>query len=89
MTKRLVTEEHLSLTKALEAVGMPKSTWYYEARPQPLRSLNPDLVAALDTLWPQTRGVYGYRKVWIALRTGGLRVNKKAVLRHLRVMHGK
>ena len=79
-----MAEEHLSLTQALEAVRMPKSTWYYQPRPRPPRSLNSKLVAAIDALWEQTRGVYGYRKVHALLRAQGLVVNHKAVLRHLR-----
>lgn len=81
-----MTEDGLSLTRALKAAELAKSSWYYRSKPRAPRPLNPKLVAAIEAAWPGTRGVYGYRKVWIALRTGGLRVNKKAVLRHLRVM---
>jgi len=79
-----MTEEHLSLSQALNVVGMPKSTWYYRSRPRPPRPLNAGLVAAIDALWAQTRGVYGYRKIHALLRAQGLIVNHKAVLRHLR-----
>ena len=81
-----MNEDGLPLTHALRAAELAKSSWYYRSHPRPPRPLNPKLVAAIEAAWPGTRGVYGYRKVWIALRTGGLRVNKKAVLRHLRVM---
>ena len=79
-----MAEEHLSLTQALDVVAMPKSTWYYQPRPRPPRPLNSNLVAAIDVLWSQTRGVYGYRKVHAMLRAHGVVVNHKAVLRHLR-----
>jgi putative transposase len=79
-----MTDERLALNQALDAVGMPKSTWYYQARSRPPRALNSNLVAAIDALWEQTRGVYGYRKMHALLRAQGFMVNHKAVLRHLR-----
>lgn len=79
-----MTEEHLSLSQALDAVGVPKSTWYYRSRPRPPRPLNAGLVKAIDTVWIQGRGVYGYRKVHALLQAQGWHVNRKAVLRHLR-----
>lgn len=79
-------ENGLSLTHALKATGMSKSSWYYRSKLRPPRPLNSKLVAAIEAAWFVTRGVYGYRKVHATLRAGGLRVNKKAVLRHLRAM---
>ncbi len=81
-----MSEDGLSLTHALKAAELPKSSWYYRSRPRPPRPLNPKLVAAIEAAWSGSRGVYGYRKIYKTLRAGGLRVNKKAVLRHLRVM---
>ena len=79
-----MAEQNLSLTQASQAVGLAKSTWYYQPRPRQPRSLNSELVAAIDALWEQTRGVYGYRKVHALLHAQGWQVNHKAVLRHLR-----
>jgi putative transposase len=79
-------EKGLSLTQALKAAKLAKSSWYYRLKPRSPRPLNPKVVAAIEAAWPDTRGVYGYRKVHQALRAGGLLVNKKAVLRHLRSM---
>ena len=84
MTRRLMTEHGVSLAQACQATGLAKSTWYYQDRPRPPRRLNAALVAAIEALWHQTRGVYGYRKVHALLRAQGLVVNHKAVLRHLR-----
>lgn len=81
-----MTEEGLTLTQALKATELAKSSWYYRSKPRAPRPLNLKLVAAIEAAWPQGRGVYGYRKVYATLRAAGLRVNKKAVLRHLRVM---
>ena len=82
-----MAQEHLSLTQALEAVAMPKSTWYYKPRPRQPRPLNPELVAAIERIWTEGRGVYGYRKVHARLQARGWRVNHKAVLRYLRRMN--
>ena len=79
-----MAEEKLSVTQALKVVGMPQSTWYYRAHPRLARPLDPDLVAAIESVWTQGRGVYGYRKVHALLRAHGFVVNHKAVLRHLR-----
>lgn len=79
-------EGGLPLTHALKAAGLAKSSWHYRPRPRGPRPLNPKLVAAIEAAWSGTRGVYGYRKVHRALRAQGLRVNQKAVLRHLRAM---
>ena len=79
-------ENGLSLSQARAAAGLAKSSWYYRSRPRPPRPLNPKLVAAIEAAWSGGRGVYGYRKIYKTLRAGGLRVNKKAVLRYLRVM---
>ena len=86
MTQRLMTESHLSLTQTLDAVGMPKSTWYYQPRTRPSRPLNPALAAAIERIWTEGRGVYGYRKVHARLQAQGWPVNHKAVLRYLRAM---
>ena len=81
-----MTEDGLTLTQALQAAELAKSSWYYRSKPRAPRPLNPKLVAAIEASWPRGRGVYGYRKVYATLRADGLRVNKKAVLRHLRAM---
>ena len=84
--RRLMDEKGLSLSQALKAAELAKSSWYYRATLRRPRPLNPQLVAAIEAAWSKSRGVYGYRKVHATLRAGGLWVNQKAVLRHLRVM---
>ena len=86
MVKRLVAEDGLSLSQALQAGELAKSSWYYRPRERSPRSLNPALVAAIEGVWTRSRGVYGYRKVHAALRAQGLKVNHKAVRRHLKAM---
>jgi len=79
-----MTEQDLSLTQATQAVGLAKSSWYYWPRPRSPRPLNAALVAAIERVWTEGRGVYGYRKVHARLQAQGWRINHKAVLRYLR-----
>jgi len=81
-----MTEQGASLTQALQTVGLAKSTWAYRPRLRAPRPLNPTLVAAIEAIWTQGRGVYGYRKIHAQLQAHGWAVNHKAVLRHVRAM---
>jgi len=76
-----------TLKVALEAVGMASSSYYYKPVGQRKpRSLDATLVAAISEVRRGHAAVYGYRKVTMALREGGLTINTKKVLRHLRVL---
>jgi putative transposase len=86
MAKRLVAEEGLKVRAALEVVDLAKSSYYYTARKRSPRALDGKLINAIEAVLDANRGVYGYRKVARALQAGGLRVNHKRVLRHLRAM---
>jgi len=68
MTKQLMAEQNLSLTQASQAVGLAKNSWYYHPRSRSPRPPNPELVGAVEQVWTQGRGVYGYRKVHARLR---------------------
>jgi|TARA_B100000315_G_scaffold120522_1_gene110419 transposase InsO family protein len=90
MKRQLVKElmmEGKPLKVALEAVGMAKSSYYYRAgrRRQP-RALDESLVRSISEVRQGYAGVYGYRKVTMALRAAGCKVNAKKVLRHLRAL---
>ena len=80
-------EEGKPLKVALEAVGMAKSSYYYPlvGRRKP-RALDEVLVRAINEVRQGRAGVYGYRKVTMALRAAGWKVNAKKVLRHLRAL---
>jgi len=75
------------LKVALEAVGMARSSYYYQPveRKKP-RSLDKALVRAIGEVRQGHAEVYGYRKVTMALRAAGWTVNAKKVLRHLRAL---
>ena len=80
-------KEGKPLKVALEAVGMAKSSYYYPpiGRRKP-RALDEALVRAINEVRQGHAGVYGYRKVTMALRAAGWTVNAKKVLRHLRAL---
>jgi len=88
MVTRLVAHQGLSVTAALAAVDLPKSSYYYRPRARPPRALDRRLVGAIDAILARERQqVYGYRKIHAVLRAQGWRVNRKKVLRHVRAMH--
>ena len=60
------------LKVALEAVGMVKSSYYYRPVGQRKpRALDEALVRAIDEVRQGHAGVYGYRKVTMAIRAAG------------------
>jgi putative transposase len=86
MVKGLMAEGE-TLKVALEAVGMASSSYYYRPIGQRKpRSLDTALVRAINEVRRGHAGIYGYRKVTMALRAEGLTINTKKVLRHLRAL---
>jgi len=79
--------EGKSLKVALEAIGMAKSSYYYRpVRQRKPRALDEELVGAINEVLKGHAGVYGYRKVTMALRAAEWKVNAKKVLRYLRAL---
>ena len=68
----------MSQRRACEALGQPRSTQRYEARPD--RSEEQELVARMHALVRQYPR-YGYRMMWAKLRQEGWHVNPKRVYR--------
>ena len=72
MKRRMVEElmaEGKSLKVALEVVGMAKSSYYYQPIEQKKpRALDESLVRSINKVRQGYAGVYGYRKVTMALR---------------------
>jgi putative transposase len=80
----MIQEGKLNQTQVLQAVGLARSTYYYQQK-KCTRTHGYDraLCAAIEEICARA-GVYGYRKVWAVLRARGWVVNKKRVLRYLR-----
>ena len=90
MKRKLVdklTAEGTPLQAALKAAGLASSSYYYKpvAERKP-RTLDEDLVFAIDAIRQGHNTNYGYRKITLALKAQGMTVNAKKVLRHLRAL---
>ncbi len=72
---------------ALKAAELSSSSYYY--RPAGIRkpkALDMELVSAITAVRQGLNEVYGYRKITQSLKTQGMTVNAKKVLRHLRIL---
>jgi len=82
-----MTSEGTPLPAALETAELSSSSYYY--RPKGTRkpkALDMDLVAAITAIRQGHNEVYGYRKITRTLKSQGMTVNAKKVLRHLRIL---
>ncbi len=86
MVEGLISEGK-PLNVALEAVGMARSSYYYQpvSKRKP-RALDEALVEAIHEVRQGHAEVYGYRKITMALRAAMWTINTKKVLRHLRAL---
>ncbi len=78
MAKALIISE--LLRDLLRAAGMSRSTWYYN-----MNAKQGDRYAGLKEnirkIYHYHKGRYGYRRITLALRKQGLRINHKTVQR--------
>ena len=73
--------EYLSLTRQCELLGLPRSSWYYQARPVSEENLT--VLRLLDEQYTRCP-FYGVRRMTAWLGTQGYRVNPKRVARLMR-----
>jgi len=87
LVEQLVTKTNLTNNQALQAIGMPHSSYYYKPKQAGdiLKPLNPKLCLAIQEIIKHAP-VYGYRKVNAVLRANGWAVNHKRVLRYMRAL---
>lgn len=90
MKRKLVdklTRDGTRLSAALKAAELSSSSYYYQVsgKRKP-RALDANLVAAISDVRQGHNEVYGYRKITRALRTQGMIVNSKKILRHLQAL---
>ena len=79
--------EGTPLSTALQTVDLSSSSYYYKPKvTRKPRALDRELVKAIEEIHHGREEVYGYRKMTLALRSRGIRVNGKKVLRHLRAL---
>jgi putative transposase len=74
-------DEHLSVTRQCELLGLARSSWYYE--PRPVSEENLTLLRLLDEQYTRCP-FYGERRMTAWLRTQGYEVNRKRVARLMR-----
>lgn len=72
---------HFALAQLLEAVGLSRSTYYYQAKLLKASDKLAPLKATIQSIHDKHKGRYGYRRVACALRGEGLVVNTKKVRR--------
>jgi putative transposase len=73
----------ISVRRQCELVGLPRSTWYYEAATESTENLR--LMRAIDRQYVK-RPFFGARRMTLMLRRGGHVVNRKRVVRLMRLM---
>ena len=79
--------EGTPLPAALKAAELSSSSYYYQPKGiRKPRALDRNLVEAITEVRQGHEDVYGYRKITLALKARGMRVNGKKVLRHLRAL---
>ena len=75
-----------ALAALLEAAGLSRSTFYYQAKAQHVGDRYASLKASIRAIYEQHKGRYGYRRITAALRNDGAPVNHKAVQRLMQVL---
>lgn len=73
--------DHFALDDLLDAIGLPRSTYYYHARLLGAADKLAPLKAAIQSIQVKHKGRYGYRRVTAALRGDGHVINAKKVRR--------
>ena len=78
-------EEGYALKYLLEALGLSRSTYYYEiSKKDKVQERNSELSAEISSIFAENKGRYGVRRVHQALLSRGHQVNHKRVQR---IMH--
>ena len=78
-------EEGYALKYLLEALGLSRSTYYYEiSKKDKVQERNSELSAEISSIFSENKGRYGVRRVHQALLSRGHQVNHKRVQR---IMH--
>ena len=75
-------EEGYALKYLLEAIGLSKSTYYYEiGKAEKVLERNADISSEIESIFKDNKGRYGVRRVHQALLNRGFQVNHKRVQR--------
>lgn len=77
----LELRQEFPLTDLLRTAGLPRSTYYYQVKTLAAPDRHAVLKAKIQAVYAAHRGLYGYRRVTLAIRSEGERVNHKKVQR--------
>lgn len=69
------------MTALLTLADLPRSTFYYQLQAQAKPDKHADLRQHIQRVYHEQKGLYGYRRVAMAIRNLGTVVNKKVVER--------
>jgi len=69
------------LALLLSIAQLPRATYYYHARRQTLPDKYEEAKAAISAIFHENKGRYGYRRITLALRSRGFKLNHKTVQR--------
>ena len=73
--------EEARLSDLLSVAGLPKSTYFYEARRRDFDAKNAELIERIKEVFDSSKGRYGVRRVTAELRSAGVSANHKKVQR--------
>lgn len=71
----------------LPIVDMPESTYHYHQKIMKKKNPNQEIEEAIQTIFEENHGNYGYRRIHLELRNRGIQVNHKKVQRIMK-KHG-
>nr|WP_230393082.1 IS3 family transposase [Pseudomonas guariconensis] len=74
-------KQRFPLPDLLRLVGLARSTFYYQIKSQQRPDRHAALKALVQRVYHQEKGLYGYRRVALAIRNQGTLVNKKVIER--------
>jgi putative transposase len=77
----LELRQEFLLADLLHASGLPRSTYYYQVKTLAAPDRYGGLKAKIQAVYAAHRGLYGYRRVTLAIRSDGELVNHKKVQR--------
>ncbi|RKF35690.1 hypothetical protein BCY88_08580 [Paraburkholderia fungorum] len=77
----LELRQEFPLTDLLQAAGLPRSTYYYRVKTLAASDRHGGLKAKIQAVYAAHRGLYGYRRITLTIRSDGELVNHKKVQR--------
>lgn len=87
LVKRISEELHADAQGLLTEVGIARSTYYYQLKAMNRPDRNASLLSLVREAFENSRRRYGYKRIHLELRSAGIIVSAKRIMR-LMTMHG-